>query len=492
MYPFSSRLAPQPSYDFTGLLAPRPAPVPRDPMIPLSQMNIPSGYATRAVAPVISAGMPDMPSTATSAPTPQPRGLFTGTGSSARLFSLGQSLLAPSRIPTTLGGRIASGLAAGQQAAAEQQKQELAKTLADLQRQEAELRMGKLERETKMLGVPKRGKAVAGYEKDTGAAVTLIPVETVTGTNYIDAVTNLPVDFQKIALGKPPAATSKKGTLYSYYEDGQRRVISDQSPDFLAAVQNYPDIAKVGTEQGGNKDMRVFESIDDPSKTIATWYNPRTNQRVDESGNPVDLTEFRLPPSVVPSFSDIAKAQKLARDAAAEMRQLGSFKGQVKTASFGIRGKLDDIKSAFLAATGLTKNMSEEQMARKLAQADQQGLIGRLKDFVVGGGVMTEQDAKRIIEYMGGDVSSIFANPVVILEAIEHAMKLRSADGLAIATEFNKLSKRSPDVDKMDLGIFNYVPEYLAPQSFLANQFTQQDWRQLSDEEKAPFLEEYK
>lgn len=304
MYPFSPRPTPQPSYDFTGLLAPRPAPVPRDPMIPLSEMNIPSGYATRAFAPVISAGMPDMPSTATSAPTPQPRGLFTGTGSSARLFSLGQSLLAPSRIPTTLGGRIASGLAAGQQVAQQEQESKRKLLIEELKAKRAG------------------------------------------GSGIVSAKT------YRLPDGDIVETFADKNTLQRVYID----------------------------EQGNKKRVPVG----------AIEYNRADVQRSDYFDE---------------KLADIRTDER-------RIRALDSYLNSVEGAEQGFKRFFDRIQTSvktFIDSGELT----EEELSTAEGQAKLQGLLGMFREDIVGGGVLTEFDAIRVIRALGGDFNSLQNKEVV-------------------------------------------------------------------------------
>ena len=60
-------------------------------------------------------------------------------------------------------------------------------------------------------------------------------------------------------------------------------------------------------------------------------------------------------------------------------------------------------------------NLTPQQLKQKILAGEFQGLIGANRVEVVGGGVMTEQDAIRIIDALGGDPASISTNPEVVI-----------------------------------------------------------------------------
>lgn len=68
------------------------------------------------------------------------------------------------------------------------------------------------------------------------------------------------------------------------------------------------------------------------------------------------------------------------------------------------------------------KGLSPQELAAQLAQGQLQGLIGLTKDTVVGGGVMTEQDAQRVIAYLGGDVNAL-TNKQRVAEALRYVFE---------------------------------------------------------------------
>lgn len=71
-------------------------------------------------------------------------------------------------------------------------------------------------------------------------------------------------------------------------------------------------------------------------------------------------------------------------------------------------------------------NLTDSQLAARLAEGQLNALLGQLRLETVGGGVMTEQDALRIISRLGGNVDA-FANKQAVLEAINEVLASKDA-----------------------------------------------------------------
>ena len=70
-------------------------------------------------------------------------------------------------------------------------------------------------------------------------------------------------------------------------------------------------------------------------------------------------------------------------------------------------------------ATG--EGLTLEELSLRVSRGQLQGLLGKMRVSVVGGGVMTEQDALRVIEALGGDATA-FQNKEVVGRAIQRIM----------------------------------------------------------------------
>jgi hypothetical protein len=88
----------------------------------------------------------------------------------------------------------------------------------------------------------------------------------------------------------------------------------------------------------------------------------------------------------------------------------------IEKANVGITRLADEMSSYFktlLSTKAKAYNLTEEELALRVAQGEFQGLLGGARIDTVGGGVMTEQDALRIIQNLGGDVSLLQNSEVV-------------------------------------------------------------------------------
>jgi hypothetical protein len=467
---------------------------------------------------------------------------FTGEGSSARLSALGASLLqGPSRTPISLGSSVAQGLLAGNIAAQQEEERKFKRGLLEreiavaegkLRAEERKLSAGSLEelfigtdKNGNIVGqfpqgspeyfnavsdpnitvykTPKmpekksvqQGSAEKAYNKKTGEPVSLQKNQKNGRVYYTDLSTGETVDWREIAIGSPPSKASLgMGTGYAYTDNvGVRQVIYENDSNFTNIRESYgSSLKKIGTEAAEKKSApkghAMYEDRSDPTKIISTWFDPDKGRIDEATGEKIDEDKFRPVPSIVPNFKDINAAyNKVAEDASA-LRSLSSYTQSIEDSSFGFVGKVDDIKTGLKTLFGLEDSMTSNEMARKLGKAQQQGLLGLLRTQVVGGGVMTEQDAKRILEYMGGQVDSMFTNPNVIKEAIEYAIKERAKTGITLVKRYNKMSKRSEDFDEFDESIFTYKPNRLVPEAARQNGIKQSDWRSMTKDEKIVWL----
>ena len=114
------------------------------------------------------------------------------------------------------------------------------------------------------------------------------------------------------------------------------------------------------------------------------------------------VTDDTIAKTVLPvkQFNDLA--DELGSDIAS-MRKLESYMRRIKNSNVGFKRIADDL--AIHAKTLLTgyigegyESLTPEQLNLRIGRGLLQGLIGRFRIETVGGGVMTEQDALRIIQ----------------------------------------------------------------------------------------------
>jgi len=95
---------------------------------------------------------------------------------------------------------------------------------------------------------------------------------------------------------------------------------------------------------------------------------------------------------------------------------------------------------------------TEEELAQRVAEGRFQGLVGLVRVETVGGGVMTEFDAQRIMQRLGGDPRSISTNPEVMKAQIQDVLRNKyrryqdnlEADNTEVDTGYTGYRKRNP------------------------------------------------
>ncbi len=136
------------------------------------------------------------------------------------------------------------------------------------------------------------------------------------------------------------------------------------------------------------------------------------------------------------------------------LKMINFLKNQDKT-SIGYERIIDGFMGkmkTFFSTKAKQYNMTEEELALQLANGQLQGLLGSSRKEVVGGGVLTEQDARRIIEYLGGDIDAL-QNKFRVQEAISYIFgeKLTNYDlnledhNIAVENEYGTRGYKSKD-----------------------------------------------
>lgn len=118
------------------------------------------------------------------------------------------------------------------------------------------------------------------------------------------------------------------------------------------------------------------------------------------------------------------------------------------------------IKAKTLVGEGLTN----QEIMQRLASGMQQGLLGQIRVDVVGPGVMTEQDAQRLIDYLGGDLNNISTDPAVVQAAIARTMQDKVNDYNSLIGGFNRQVQLNP---KGGLKAFEKMDEILMDENRL-------------------------
>lgn len=125
---------------------------------------------------------------------------------------------------------------------------------------------------------------------------------------------------------------------------------------------------------------------------------------------------------------------KPAQEKEAALASMIKFRALLDTLPGGAEGFIERIKGSLKGLAGM--DLSPEEKQQKLASAMLNALLGQNREAIVGPGVMTEQDALRVISALGGDVESIFYSPDAAKTAVDMMIK-------TTADQYNKLIDRA-------------------------------------------------
>jgi Sec-independent protein translocase protein TatA len=87
------------------------------------------------------------------------------------------------------------------------------------------------------------------------------------------------------------------------------------------------------------------------------------------------------------------------------------------------------------------KNLSPAEIDQYLASGMLQSLLGAMRKEVVGGGVMTEQDAKRVIQALGGNINAM-TNPTLVAAALRRLYTEKYNSYSKAVDDYNRVPKR--------------------------------------------------
>jgi hypothetical protein len=129
--------------------------------------------------------------------------------------------------------------------------------------------------------------------------------------------------------------------------------------------------------------------------------------------NPATATSFTKD---VPSIMEFRKLRDTLTDDEIALKRYTRYLSTVKDASQGVAQLADRFSTAFKTFFD-SGQLSPQEVSLAASSGQLQGLLGAARLDVVGGGVMTDQDAARIIARLGGDANA-FRNKEVVQRAI--------------------------------------------------------------------------
>lgn len=412
------------------------------------------------------------------------------------IMKLGLGLLGqePSRTPISFGQSLASGLLGAQEAYKQDLQGQLGdfKTLLSLKREQ----------------YPEVSE-VKGFDLTTGKPETLqLRISPSGERTYTVLSTGEPVDWSKIGLSKPTEGTKEqtkvsevKGFDLSTGSPKTLRLTEDpnglrtyidlatgEPVDWSKTALSKPDVAK-GRRSQDAVSFGYVVTVD--GDIIPTYFDKEKRKQVNaHTGEPVGAGVIPISQAKFQTgdfFKGTRQALSTEETALSSMDKY--MEGLAKDPK-GMERYFNKINQKIISAFGGTP--TPEQMASAINEGRLQGLIGQVREEVVGPGVMTEFDAIRIIMSLGGDYS-IFQSPEAALQLIGETRNKKYKAYTELLGEYNRALKTLPEAsnlkrvylpkDPYQLGLFPNQNWFNAGMSI-------EDWNSLSEEDKKQFLAE--
>ena len=172
-----------------------------------------------------------------------------------------------------------------------------------------------------------------------------------------------------------------------------------------------------------------------------------------------ELTSSTELESKLPTYLQFVEIKDKALNEELSLEQIKRYSDSIKTLTDPEKGGATGFGLLALEFTrgmktlfGNYKDINPAEVAELLAKGQLQGLIGQFRTSVVGPGVMTEQDAARIINYFGGDVGML-TNPIAVASALKNIYKDKYKSYKSAVENYNEVPRVSiyKNFEKMNL-----------------------------------------
>lgn len=202
-------------------------------------------------------------------------------------------------------------------------------------------------------------------------------------------------------VGKPTSTGSNIGKAYNHAREKQdERVNKNNEASFAYIVQDTTN----GRNYNATVDKQGNITVDVDGKKIpykSDMFGSGT--RITTVGNLGATSMTRS------GFYELAQELQPLENS---IQKLVKYHASVGSAPQGIEKM--GLEFGAMMKTMLSKGLTPEELVQQVNAGRFQGQIGANRLEIVGGGVMTEQDAIRIINALGGDPSKITTNPEVV------------------------------------------------------------------------------
>lgn len=332
-------------------------------------------------------------------------------------------------------------------------------------------------------GASRVGSGLLGAGRDIGRAVA--PVAPQALMNIADTMRF----YQAAQMQQPSLVTaSELGKLRPINPAGIAAMLPQLRAEEQAAMQKpmldalkaQSDVArakssgKTGTRY---KYPSLYVNKDNPDDFIRTLTDTHTQEVVDQATfKPIDTSVY-VPSSLgimgkgIASRADLRKEYSSLNTTAGQFKNVQKFFDKLPDLEKGLKGKMQkwsgNIKTIFKA------DLSPKEAARRLAQGEQQGLLGMFREQVVGGGVMTEQDARRVMERLGSSVDDWTTDPKIVGQAVQSVMEEKYQTYVGDSQFYSSSRsdfRNAPEHKTVEM------PTFEIPQDFLDAGFDEDDW----------------
>jgi len=200
--------------------------------------------------------------------------------------------------------------------------------------------------------------------------------------------------------------------------------LQKDNPDltFEQYLRSKVDIQAKGVYKNRETGEIIGEVNFDPFDGTYFQYGESGKKNIIDIRNFIPITDGTFA-KTIPNFDTFNKNIEELNADRTSMKRLSEYMTTVNNTNEGLLRLADQFSASakillggfFKRAFGIDDytTLSKAEISNKLAQGKLQGLIGRFRIETVGGGVMTEQDALRIIANLGGDVNLLQNKEIV-------------------------------------------------------------------------------
>jgi len=232
------------------------------------------------------------------------------------------------------------------------------------------------------------------------------------------AVTRIDPDYVPSRFKKDDTPSTYKA-LQLRAKDAGLEIGSEEYAEFMLNNGKFKDTAGSDRFQAKGSyrltDGQVIGEVTFDKSTGEYFYGTGKDKTVINIATAQPLTDsyFNIG---IPNNPQFMKLRNEVKDDQTSLKRYQSYLKNIDEAGVGLERLGDQMSSYFKTLFSTNANemkLTERELALRIAQGELQGLIGRSRIETVGGGVMTEQDALRIITNLGGDVN-LLQNPEVV------------------------------------------------------------------------------